>query len=80
MNLIYDSGISLGCLIFFLYVMFYILSFLFLKTIFWMQILDLTVIKPQDFCLYGLGCLEKLADLGDDCAKFVRESLRIVVC
>jgi len=45
-----------------------------------MQVLDLTVIKPPDFLQYGLACLEKLASLGDDCAKSVRENLRIVVC
>lgn len=45
-----------------------------------MQVLDLTVIKPPDFFQYGLACLEQLAALGDNCAKSVRENLRIVVC
>ncbi|ONK78893.1 uncharacterized protein A4U43_C01F730 [Asparagus officinalis] len=43
------------------------------------QVLDLTVTKPPDFFQYGLACLENLASLGDDCAKSVRESLRIMV-
>ena len=35
--------------------------------------------KPHEFIQYGLGCLEKLAELGDSCAKETREKLRIVV-
>ncbi|XP_047308593.1 diacylglycerol kinase 7-like [Impatiens glandulifera] len=43
------------------------------------QIFDLQFVKPQDFVQYGLGCLEKLADDGDSCAKEIREKLRVVV-
>lgn len=35
--------------------------------------------KPHEFVNYGLGCLEKLAELGDSCAKETREKLRVVV-
>ncbi|XP_047328435.1 diacylglycerol kinase 4-like [Impatiens glandulifera] len=43
------------------------------------QIFDLQLVKPQEFVQYGLGCLEKLADNGDSCAKAIREKLRVVV-
>ncbi|KAK6942397.1 Diacylglycerol kinase, accessory domain [Dillenia turbinata] len=43
------------------------------------QVLDLSSVKPHEFVEYGLGCLEKLAALGDTCAKEMREKLRIVV-
>ncbi|XP_026411081.1 diacylglycerol kinase 4-like isoform X1 [Papaver somniferum] len=43
------------------------------------QVFDLSVVKPPDFVQYGLGCLEKLTSLGDECAKEVREKMRIVV-
>ncbi|XP_006648028.2 diacylglycerol kinase 7-like [Oryza brachyantha] len=43
------------------------------------QVFDLSVVKPSDFINYGLGCLEKLAEQGDDCAKTLRKKLRIVV-
>ncbi|XP_047323446.1 diacylglycerol kinase 7-like [Impatiens glandulifera] len=43
------------------------------------QVLDLQSVKPHEFVEYGLGCLEKMADLGDSCAKETREKLRIVV-
>ncbi|XP_042465029.1 diacylglycerol kinase 4-like [Zingiber officinale] len=43
------------------------------------QVFDLSVTKPSDFVQYGLACLERMADLGDDCAKATRENLRIMV-
>ncbi|XP_066332689.1 diacylglycerol kinase 7-like [Miscanthus floridulus] len=43
------------------------------------QVFDLSVVKPSDFVHYGLSCLEKLADQGDNRAKAVREKMRIVV-
>ncbi|KAI3985774.1 hypothetical protein MKX01_030688 [Papaver californicum] len=43
------------------------------------QVFDLSTVKPSSFVQYGLGCLEKLASLGDECAKEVREKMRIVV-
>lgn len=43
------------------------------------QVIDLLSVKPQEFINYGLGCLEKLASIGDMCAKETREKLRIVV-
>jgi len=44
------------------------------------QVFDLSVVKPSDFVHYGLSCLERLADQGDNCAKAAREKIRIVVC
>lgn len=44
------------------------------------QVFDLSVVKPSDFVHYGLSCLERLADQGDNRAKAVRERMRIVVC
>lgn len=43
------------------------------------QVFDLSVVKPSDFVRYGLGCLERLADQGDNCAKDIRANLRIMV-
>ncbi|KAJ4709397.1 diacylglycerol kinase [Melia azedarach] len=43
------------------------------------QVFDLSNVKPNEFVQYGLGCLEKLAELGDYCAKDTRQKLRIVV-
>ncbi|CAL9199935.1 unnamed protein product [Musa hybrid cultivar] len=43
------------------------------------QVFDLSVTQPPQFVRYGLTCLENLANLGDDCAKAVRENLRIMV-
>lgn len=40
---------------------------------------DLTEVKPHEFIRYGLGCLEALASQGDECAKEIREKMRIVV-
>ncbi|RWW83336.1 hypothetical protein BHE74_00008158 [Ensete ventricosum] len=35
--------------------------------------------QPSDFVQYGLAFLERLADLGDYCAKATRENLRVMV-
>lgn len=43
------------------------------------QVFDLSEVKPHEFVQYGLGCLEKLADLGDSCAKETRQKIRVVV-
>ncbi|KAL0785033.1 hypothetical protein Bca101_001278 [Brassica carinata] len=43
------------------------------------QVFDLTEVKPNEFIRYGLGCLEVLAARGDECAKEIRERMRIVV-
>ncbi|KAF8400406.1 hypothetical protein HHK36_013704 [Tetracentron sinense] len=43
------------------------------------QVFDLSSVKPPEFVQYGLACLEKLAGLGDQCAKETREKLRVVV-
>ncbi|XP_019051435.1 PREDICTED: diacylglycerol kinase 4-like [Nelumbo nucifera] len=43
------------------------------------QVFDLSVVKPTEFVQYGLACLEKLADLGDHCARDIRSKLRVVV-
>ncbi|TVU28846.1 hypothetical protein EJB05_20381 [Eragrostis curvula] len=43
------------------------------------QVFDLSAVKPSDFVHYGLSCLERLADQGDNCAKSIREKMRIVV-
>ncbi|KAL0334168.1 UNVERIFIED_CONTAM: Diacylglycerol kinase [Sesamum angustifolium] len=43
------------------------------------QVFELSAVKPHEFVQYGLGCLEKFASLGDNCAKEIREQLRIVV-
>ncbi|KAL8265149.1 hypothetical protein R6Q59_023279 [Mikania micrantha] len=43
------------------------------------QVFDLQNVRPNEFVEYGLGCLEKLAGNGDNCAKETRERLRIVV-
>ncbi|CAL9082864.1 unnamed protein product [Musa acuminata var. zebrina] len=43
------------------------------------QVFDLSVTKPSDFVQYGLAFLERLADLGDYCAKATRENLRVMV-
>ncbi|KAF8033845.1 hypothetical protein BT93_C0188 [Corymbia citriodora subsp. variegata] len=43
------------------------------------QVFDTNDVKPHEFVSYGLGCLEKLASLGDQCAKEIREKLRVVV-
>lgn len=45
-----------------------------------MQVFDLSEVKPHEFVRYGLACLEKLAELGDFCAKDTRQKMRIVVC
>ncbi|KAG6739777.1 hypothetical protein POTOM_057392 [Populus tomentosa] len=43
------------------------------------QVFDLSDVRPNEFVEYGLGCLEKLAGLGDFCAKDTRDKLRILV-
>ncbi|CAL9223513.1 unnamed protein product [Arabidopsis halleri] len=43
------------------------------------QVFDLTEVKPHEFVRYGLGCLEKVAAEGDECAKECRARLRIMV-
>ncbi|XP_011018132.1 PREDICTED: diacylglycerol kinase 3-like isoform X2 [Populus euphratica] len=43
------------------------------------QVFDLSEVRPNEFVAYGLGCLEKLAGLGDFCAKDTRDKLRILV-
>ncbi|KAK8964927.1 Diacylglycerol kinase 4 [Platanthera guangdongensis] len=43
------------------------------------QVFDLAEMKPSDFLEYGLVCLEKLADLGDYCAKSTRQNMRVMV-
>lgn len=43
------------------------------------QVLDLSDVRPSEYVHYGLGCLENLASLGDNCAKLTRERLRIMV-
>ncbi|XP_028101578.1 diacylglycerol kinase 7-like isoform X2 [Camellia sinensis] len=43
------------------------------------QVFDLQSVRPREFIQYGLGCLEKLAEIGDLCAKESREKLRVVV-
>ncbi|CAK7344650.1 unnamed protein product [Dovyalis caffra] len=43
------------------------------------QVFDLSDVKPYEFVQYGMGCLEKLAELGDFCAKDTRDKLRIMV-
>ncbi|KAL9442482.1 hypothetical protein AB3S75_020903 [Citrus x aurantiifolia] len=43
------------------------------------QVFDLSEVKPHEFVQYGLACLEKLAELGDFCAKDTRQKMRIVV-
>ncbi|VAI61931.1 unnamed protein product [Triticum turgidum subsp. durum] len=48
------------------------------RTVF-VQVFDLSSVKPSDFVRYGLGCLERLADQGDNCAKDIRANLRIMV-
>ncbi|KAJ7955735.1 diacylglycerol kinase [Quillaja saponaria] len=43
------------------------------------QVFDLSDVKPHEFVRYGLGCIEKLADQGDSCAKETRERMRVMV-
>ncbi|CAL1415063.1 unnamed protein product [Linum trigynum] len=43
------------------------------------QVFDLSDVKPHEFVRYGLVCLEKMAILGDLCAKECREKMRIMV-
>lgn len=43
------------------------------------QVFDLSEVKPHEFVHYGLGCLEKLAESGDLCAKETRDKMRVMV-
>ncbi|KAH7862035.1 hypothetical protein Vadar_033930 [Vaccinium darrowii] len=43
------------------------------------QVFDLQSVRPHVFVQYGLVCLEKMAELGDSCAKETCEKLRVVV-
>ncbi|CAA0819400.1 Diacylglycerol kinase 4 [Striga hermonthica] len=43
------------------------------------QVFELSSVKPHEFVRYGLYCLEMFADLGDNCAKEIRQRLRVVV-
>ncbi|GLJ11862.1 hypothetical protein SUGI_0178740 [Cryptomeria japonica] len=43
------------------------------------QVFDLSIVRPEEFFQHGLGCLEKLASLGDLCAQETRNRLRIMV-
>ncbi|CAN1165596.1 Diacylglycerol kinase 7 [Linum perenne] len=43
------------------------------------QVFDLSDVKPHEFVGHGLVCLEKMAILGDLCAKECREKMRIMV-
>ncbi|XP_051140563.1 diacylglycerol kinase 4-like [Andrographis paniculata] len=43
------------------------------------QVFDLAEVKPHEFVQYGLGFLEKYAAFGDNCARAIREKLRVVV-
>lgn len=47
-----------------------------------MQVFDLDdkEKRPAEFVKYGLVCLERLAELGDSCARLVRQRLRVMVC
>lgn len=44
-----------------------------------MQVFDLSDVRPHEFVRYGLGCLERLASIGNSCAKECREKMRIMV-
>ncbi|KAI4376798.1 hypothetical protein MLD38_014516 [Melastoma candidum] len=43
------------------------------------QVFDLKDVTPNDFVHYGLGCLEKLATIGDHCAKEIRAKIKVMV-
>ncbi|KAJ0985060.1 hypothetical protein J5N97_003416 [Dioscorea zingiberensis] len=45
------------------------------------QVFDLNIKeeRPFEFVQYGLACLERLAELGDNCAKVTRQKLRVMV-
>ncbi|CAM6023261.1 unnamed protein product [Sphagnum balticum] len=43
------------------------------------QVYDLASTKPTDVIRYGIGCLDKLATSGDECAWLIRSNLRIIV-
>ncbi|KAK4754889.1 hypothetical protein SAY87_008646 [Trapa incisa] len=43
------------------------------------QVFDLKDVRPREFVEYGLGCLEKLASVGDKCADETRKRMRVMV-
>lgn len=43
------------------------------------QVYDLLTTPPNHFFRYGLGCLERLAENGDVCAKETRNNIRVIV-
>ncbi|CAN0911234.1 Diacylglycerol kinase 3 [Linum grandiflorum] len=43
------------------------------------QVFELSDVKPHEFVKHGLMCIEKMAVLGDLCAKECREKMRIMV-
>ncbi|KAI4996400.1 hypothetical protein ZWY2020_051185 [Hordeum vulgare] len=43
------------------------------------KVFGLSVVKRSDFVRYGLGCLERLGDQGDNCAKDIHANFRIMV-
>ncbi len=45
-----------------------------------LQVYDLASTKPTNVIRYGIGCLDKLATSGDECARLIRSNLRIIVC
>lgn len=49
------------------------------RSIIFMQVFDLTDVKPHEFVKYGLKCLELLAAIGDACAKETRDKMRVMV-
>ncbi|KAG9456020.1 hypothetical protein H6P81_000528 [Aristolochia fimbriata] len=43
------------------------------------QVFDTSDVKPTEFIRYGLACLERMADSGDNCARDTREKMRVMV-
>lgn len=43
------------------------------------QVYDLNNHSPSSVLQYGLGCLDRMANAGDECARRTRENLRILV-
>eukprot|EP00246_Nothoceros_aenigmaticus_P015588 TRINITY_DN6567_c0_g1_i1.p1 TRINITY_DN6567_c0_g1~~TRINITY_DN6567_c0_g1_i1.p1 ORF type:complete len:111 (-),score=9.95 TRINITY_DN6567_c0_g1_i1:140-436(-) len=43
------------------------------------QVFDLSKHRPTDVLRYGLGCLEKFGNEGDECAQNIRKRLRLMV-
>lgn len=44
------------------------------------QVYDLAHTKPSSILQYGIGCLDRMASSGDECAQLTRQNLRIIVC